>query len=105
MADMLYQEYHRNNNTLHEHEVSEIVTHVSDEDIYDHIINWEQESGRVYLESLAEISDQALENCHEVKLSKANELKNKIGAIRLYFQTKDTEYKDQNDYTGLTRNY
>ena len=98
MADTLYQQYQQDNTSLHEQEVSEIVTHVSDEDIYDHIINWEQESGRVYLESLAEISDQALENCHEVKLSKANELRNKIGAIRLYFQTKDTEYKDEDGY-------
>ena len=38
-------------------------------------------------------------------MSKANELKNKIGTIRLSFQTKDTEYKDQDDYPGLTGNY
>ena len=92
MADKLYQEYQGNtqqyqgndqeyqgnNTTLHEQEVSEVETHVSDEDIHDHIINWEQESGRPYLESLTEISDWALENCHEDQLSKANELKNKI---------------------------
>ena len=72
MADKLYQEYQGNtkqyqdnNTTLHEQEVSEIVTHVSNEDIYDHIINWEQESGRLYLESLTKISDWALENCHK----------------------------------------
>ena len=99
------QEYQGNNTTLHEQEVSEVETHVSDEDIHDHIINWEQESGRLYLESLTEISYWALENCHEDQLSKANELKNKIGTIRLSFQTKDTEYKDEDDYLGLTGNY
>ena len=38
-------------------------------------------------------------------MSEANELRNKIGTIRLSFQTKDTEYKDQDDYPGLNGNY